>query len=85
MINNLKGTSKKILQVLLGINVILLIISFFYISGGFVKTSIIINIVLLISFFTIDKYTPYFEMMMQVKNIGLVSRGLNNVLGKLNG
>lgn len=81
MINNIIGQSKKIIKVALGINVLFLIISIFYFTKALMITLSSINIILLISFFTIEKYSALFGAMVGIKKSSSI---LNNALGRLN-
>lgn len=80
MENNIEGKSKDIIRVLLGINIIFLLLAFFYKS--LMITSTLINIIFLFSFFIIEKHGAFFGLMMQTQRS---ARGLNKLVGKLNG
>lgn len=82
MKTNLEGQSKKILKVCLWMNVVLLVVLFFYSSKKLFITGTIINIILLGSYFILEKYAPLFEAMVGSRKS---SRILDNALGRLNG
>ncbi len=82
MKNNLEGQSKKILQVGFWFNLIVIIILLFNWSVILVFFLLLIDFILIGSYFILEKYSSLFELMIGNKKS---SRILNNALGRLNG
>lgn len=77
--DNLNKNLMDIVKVSCGINLIYLIISFFYISKGLIISLIVINLVLIGSYFILIKYGDLFSTMSQSNK---VARKLNDYLVK---
>lgn len=78
--NNPEKRREDILKVLFGFNLIALIISIFYSSKTSTLTIIILNLILLGSFFVLGKYGSVFDGLIATNKF---SKNLNKKLGGL--
>lgn len=82
MINNMEGQGKKVIKVCLWANIIFLIVSIFYQSKFLMILFSSINVILLFTFFMMEKHSSLFSTMIQTQKSSSI---LNNMVGKLNG
>lgn len=80
--NSLLSRSKDIIKVLFFLDLILLIVSLFYVSKTFLIMSLLANVILTGSYLILQKYYMLFDMMITSSKI---SKSLNGALGKLDG
>ncbi len=67
--SNIEKSKKSILQVLLWFNLIFIIVSIFYVTKGFTLMITIINVILLGTFFILDKNNVMFESLFMTNKI----------------
>lgn len=79
--NNIAGQEPKIIKVTFFINIIALIISLFYVNKTLIIIFLLLNVLLLGTYWVIHKFSPLFDGIIAS---GKAVKGLNNVLGRIN-
>lgn len=77
---NIQKTNKSTLKLTIIINLIFLVVGFFYVNKLIYISYSILNIVLLATYFIIEKYGYLFDAMSQTN---IIAKNLNKQLGRL--
>jgi cell shape-determining protein MreC len=77
---NIQKTNKSTLKLTIIINLIFLVVGFFYVNKLIYISYSILNIVLLATYFIIEKYGYLFDSMSQTN---IIAKNLNKQLGRL--
>lgn len=79
---SIQKTREELPNLLLVFNLIILIIGLFGFNRGLFITSIIVNVLFLLTYYIIKKYGTYFELLMNTKRLGNMATKLNNLAGR---